>query len=101
MGGAGTVRVAVVVAVTGSVAGGGGVGAVEDDGDVAVAAVVVETVDFGEHRAPERPARITKRWCRLRGDMQRRHISMATSRDVSYVASDVMMTRVVVKESFG
>ena len=37
-----------MVAVTGSVAGGGGVGAVEDDGDVAVAAVVVETVDFGE-----------------------------------------------------
>ena len=54
MGGAGTVGVAVVVAVTGSVAGGGGVGAVEDDGDVAVAAVVVETVDFGEHRAPEK-----------------------------------------------
>lgn len=61
MGGAGTVGVAVVVAVTGSVAGGGGVGAVEDDGDVAVAAVVVETVDFGEHRAPEKAARITKR----------------------------------------
>lgn len=54
MGGAGAVGVAVVVAVTGSVAGGGGVGAVEDDGDVAIATVVVETVDFGEHRALEK-----------------------------------------------
>ncbi len=41
--------VAVVVTVTGAIAGGSGVCAVEDDGDVAIAAVGVQAVDFGEH----------------------------------------------------
>ncbi len=38
-----------MVAVARAVARGGGVGAVEDDGDVAVTAVGVEAVDLGQH----------------------------------------------------